>query len=88
MSSLTHRRNSLDVTKLAYLNKRHLMRTIANGGEKLEDLARKVYIDIKEAFPGSRYTSIGDIMGVISALEVRAISYVPLSRFIFSVCCR
>lgn len=71
LSAITHRRNSLDITKLAYLNKRHLMRTVAEGGAALEDLARRVYVDIKEAFPESQYTSIADIASAITALEVR-----------------
>ncbi|KAF7964718.1 hypothetical protein HWV62_3671, partial [Athelia sp. TMB] len=71
LSAITHRRNSLDITKLAYLNKRHLMRTVAAGGLPLEELARKVYVDIKEAFPESRYTSLKDISGAITALESR-----------------
>ncbi|KZP08927.1 hypothetical protein FIBSPDRAFT_760636 [Athelia psychrophila] len=71
LSAITHRRNSLDITKLAYLNKRHLMRTVAEGGAALEDLARRVYVDIKEAFPESQYTSIADIASAITALESR-----------------
>lgn len=81
LSAITHRRNSLDISKLAYLNKRHLMRTIASNGSTLEDLARRVYIDIKDAFPESRYTSLADIKGAIIALEVR-ISF----SFNFSLC--
>ena len=50
------------------------MRTVSAGGPPLEELARKVYVDIKEAFPESRYTSLKDIAGAITALEVRSIS--------------
>ena len=70
LASLTHRRNSLDIAKLNYLNKHHLMLKWATP-DGLEALARRIRPMIKEAFPTSQYTSIQDIMKFILALEVR-----------------
>ena len=73
LASLTHRRNSLDIAKLNYLNKHHLMLKWATP-DGLEALARRIRPMIKEAFPTSQYTSIQDIMKFILALEVRLTS--------------
>ena len=73
LASLTHRRNSLDIAKLNYLNKHHLMLKWATP-DGLEALARRIRPMIKEAFPTSQYTSIQDIMKFILALEVRLAS--------------
>jgi len=70
LSSLTHRRNVLDLTKLEYLNKHHLMLAWSTR-EGLESLAMMIYPLVKEAFPKSQYTSIEDIMKVILTLERR-----------------
>ena len=50
LSYLTHRRNILDLRKLEYLNKHHLMLTWSTS-DGLESLAKRVYPLVKEAFP-------------------------------------
>ena len=50
LTSLTHRRTVLDPMKLEYLNKHHLMRTMATD-DGLTDLAERVHDTVKAAFP-------------------------------------
>ncbi|KAF5337616.1 hypothetical protein D9758_014921 [Tetrapyrgos nigripes] len=70
LSSLTQRSSSLDVTKLEYINKHHLMIKWSDE-EGLEKLASRVHNLIKERFPKSQYTDVERIKHAIRLLDGR-----------------
>ncbi|KAJ4485405.1 hypothetical protein J3R30DRAFT_3439297 [Lentinula aciculospora] len=70
LSALTHRSSILDVTKLEFINKHHLMKTWSTP-HGLDDLARKVHGLIKDVFKASPYTTIDNIKCAITLLEGR-----------------
>ncbi|KAJ3755932.1 hypothetical protein EV360DRAFT_85438 [Lentinula raphanica] len=70
LSALTHRSSVLDVTKLEYINKHHLMKLWSNPGG-LDELANRVHGIVKEAFKASPYTTVENIKMAITLLEAR-----------------
>ncbi|KZT09062.1 glutamyl-tRNA synthetase [Laetiporus sulphureus 93-53] len=70
LAAITHRRTVLDPMKLEYLNKHHLMRMMSTP-EGLSNLAERVHIRVKEAFPHSQYTTVDSIKEVIAMLQGR-----------------
>ncbi|KAI0935754.1 hypothetical protein AcV5_004082 [Taiwanofungus camphoratus] len=70
LSSVTHRRSVLDPLKLEYLNKHHLMQSMASDGG-LTGLAERVHGLVKEAYPSSQYTTVSYIEDVISIVRGR-----------------
>ncbi|KAJ3795867.1 glutamyl-tRNA synthetase [Lentinula aff. detonsa] len=70
LPALTHRSSILDVTKLEYINKHHLMRTWSNP-KGLEELAKRVHGLVKDVFKASPYTTVNNIKNAITLLEGR-----------------
>ncbi|KAF8907594.1 hypothetical protein CPB84DRAFT_1843807 [Gymnopilus junonius] len=79
ISALTHRNTILEVSKLEYINKRHIMRQAAKPLE-LQILASKVHEQIKESFPLSKYTTIDMIKKTIILLEGRLSNICDIAR--------
>ncbi|KAF8425049.1 hypothetical protein L210DRAFT_3743949 [Boletus edulis BED1] len=70
LSSLTHRRQVLEPSKLAYLNKHHLMRSWKSDQGTLCH-ARGIHELIRTSFPSSQYTTPEYISKVIRVLQGR-----------------
>ncbi|KAE9397639.1 hypothetical protein BT96DRAFT_883718 [Gymnopus androsaceus JB14] len=70
LSALTHRSSVLDMNKLEYINKHHLMKTWSTP-DGLDRLAHRVHGVVKDAFPSSQYTTVDNIKHAILLLEGR-----------------
>ncbi|KAF5341287.1 hypothetical protein D9757_014542 [Collybiopsis confluens] len=70
LTALTHRSSVLDVNKLEYINKHHLM-NVWNAEKGLDTLARRAHGYIKGVYPSSPYTTVENIKQVISLLQGR-----------------
>ncbi|KAI0802992.1 glutamyl-tRNA synthetase [Irpex lacteus] len=70
LSSITHRRTVLDPIKLEYLNKHHLLRSIASD-DTLSKLAERIHPVVKAVFPSSQYTTVPYIKQTIVAMQGR-----------------
>ncbi|PCH33184.1 hypothetical protein WOLCODRAFT_129640 [Wolfiporia cocos MD-104 SS10] len=79
LTSLTQRRSVLDPSKLEYLNKHHLARTMSQDGG-VHALAERVHDKIKAAFPTSQYTSVSHIESVISVVQDRMTNLTDLPK--------
>ncbi|KIK66142.1 hypothetical protein GYMLUDRAFT_158716 [Collybiopsis luxurians FD-317 M1] len=79
LTALTHRSSVLDVNKLEYINKHHLM-SIWSTPDGLNELAHRIHGFIKEKFPSSPHTTVDNIKDAISLLQGRLTNMQDISH--------